>query len=109
MGLRMSAAWGCAGAQHGGAHGRSMGPRTGAQWCCARAHNGAMHRRTMVLCRSAAWGCACGVPRGVHGGGGGASPQAFGVSPAEALTRKILVPGLQARCVASPQAADLAL
>ena len=51
MGLRMSAAWGCAGAQHGGAHGRSMGLRTGAQWCCA----------------GALLGC---VPRGVHGAGG---------------------------------------
>ena len=68
----------------------------GAAWGRARAHNGAAHGRTMVLCRSAAWGCACGVPRGVHGGrGGGASPQAFGVSPAEALTRRILVPGLK--------------
>ena len=48
MGLRMSAAWGCVGAQHGAAHERSMGLRM-----------------------SAAWGCAWGVPRGVHGGGGG--------------------------------------
>ena len=101
MGLRMSAAWGCAGAQHGGAHGRSMGPRTCAQWCCARAHNGAVHERCVGLrlrcAKRRAWG------------GGGASPQAFGVSPAEALTRRILVPGLQARCVASPQAVGLAL
>ena len=51
-------------------------------------------------------GCAKGR---AWGGGGGASPQAFGVSPAEALTRRILVPGLLARCVASPQAVGLAL
>ena len=48
-----------------------MGVRMGAAWGRARAHNGAAHGRTMVLCRSAVWGCACGVPRGVHGGGGG--------------------------------------
>ena len=102
MGLRMSAAWGCAGAQHGGAHGGSMGPRKGAQWCCARAHNGAVQERCVGLCLRCAKGRA-------WGGGGGASPQAFGVPPAEALTRRILVPGLQARCVASPQAVGLAL
>ena len=102
MELRMSAAWGCAGAQHGGAHGRSIRPRTGAQWCCARAHNGAVQER----CRGLRLRCAKGR---AWGRGGGASPQAFGVSPAEALSRRILVPGPQARCVASPQAVGLAL
>ena len=51
MGLRMSVAWGCAGAQHGGCaraqhgavHGRAMVLRTGAQWCCAGALRGAAH------------------------------------------------------------------
>ena len=86
-----------------------MGLRRGAASGSAWAKHGAAHGRTMVLCRSAAWGCACGVRGGVHGGGGGASPQAFGVSPAEALTRRILVPGLHAGCVASPQAVGLAL
>ena len=60
MGLRMSAAWARAGAQHGGAHGRSMGPRAGAQWCCARAHNGAVQERCMGLrlrcAKGRAWG-----------------------------------------------------
>ena len=64
MGLRMSVAWGCAGAQHGGAHGRSMGPCTGAQWCCARAHNGAARERCVGL----RMGCAKGR---AWGGGGG--------------------------------------
>ena len=63
MGLRMSVAWGCAGAQHGGAHGRSMGPCTGAQWCCARAHNGAARERCVGL----RMGCA----KGRAWGGGG--------------------------------------
>ena len=96
----MSAAWGCAGAQHGDTQGRGTGLRKSAAWGCALALRGAAHGRAVVLRRSAAWGCAWGAPRGVHGGGGGASPQAFGVSPAEALTRRILVPGLLARCVA---------
>ena len=40
-------------------------------------------------------GLRMGCAKGRAWGGGGASPQAFGVSPAEALTRRILVPGLQ--------------
>ena len=94
VGLRRGAAWGYAWAQHGAAHGRTMVLRTGAQWCCA----GALRGAAPAVCQGACMG-----------GGGGASPQAFGVSPAEALTRRILVPGLQARCVASPQAVGLAL
>ena len=35
MGLRMSAAWGCALALLGAAQGRSMGPRRGRAWGCA--------------------------------------------------------------------------
>ena len=70
-----------------------MGLCTGALWCCAGALGGAAH----------------GVRQGACWGGGGASPQAFGVSPAEALSGRILVPGLLARCVASPQAVGLAL
>ena len=62
-----------------------MGLRTGALWCCAEALRGAAH----------------GVRQGACMGGGGGSPQAFGVSPVEALTRRILMPGLLARCVAS--------
>ena len=72
-----------------------MGLRTGALWCFAGALRGAAHGVRQGAC--------------MGGGGGGASPQAFGVSPAEALTRRILVPGLLARCVASPQAVGLAL
>ena len=93
VGLRRGAAWGCAWAQHGAAHERTMVLHTGAQWCCAGALRGA----------------AAAVCQGACMGGGGASPQAFGVSPAEALTRGIYVLGLQARCVASPQAVGLAL
>ena len=77
MGLRMSAAWGCAGARHGAAHERSMGLRRGAAWGCASALHGA------------AKGCAWG--------GGGAPHHRLLASPpdAEALTKRLLVPGLQ--------------
>ena len=75
MGLRMSAAWGCAGAQHWGAHGRSMGPRTGAPWCCARAHNGAVQERCVGLRLRCAKGRAWG------GGGGGAPHHRLLASP----------------------------
>ena len=77
-----------------------MGVRMGAAWGRARAHNGAVQERCVGLRLRCAKGRAWG---------GGGSPQAFGVSPAEALTRRILMPRLQARCVASPQAVGLAL
>ena len=96
MELRMSAAWGCAGAQHGGAHGHSMGPRTGTQWCCARAHNDAVQERCVGLRLRCAKGGAWG------GGGGGRLTTGFWRLPCRG-------PGLQARCVASPQAVGLAL
>ena len=66
MGLRMSAARGCAGAQRGGAHGRSRGPRTGAQWCCARAHSGAVQERCVGLRLRCAKGRAWGGGGGPH-------------------------------------------
>ena len=78
-----------------------MGLRMSAAWGCTQARCGAAQERCVGL----RMGCA----KGPVWGGGGASPQAFGVCPAKALTRRILVPGLLARCVASPQAVRLAL
>ena len=66
MGLRMSAAWGCARAPHGAAQGRSMGLRLslsmelrrGAAWGCAWALPRAAQGRSMGLRMSEAWGSA---------------------------------------------------
>ena len=52
MGLRMSAAWGCTGAQHGGAHGRSMELLTGALCCCA----GVLREAAHGVCQGACMG-----------------------------------------------------
>ena len=101
---------GFAGAQHGAALGRCLQLCMGAAWGGAWAQHGAAHERGMGLRMSVAWGCAWGVPRGVHGGGGAPHHRLLASPPdAEALTRRILVPGLQARFVASPQVVGLAL
>ena len=61
MGLRKGAAWGCPGAQHGSAQGRSSGGlHKGAAWGRTRAQQrGAAQGRSVEPRMGAAWGPAC--------------------------------------------------
>ena len=80
----MSADWGSAGAQTGAAQGRRLGLRRGADWGCAG------------QCR--------------RGGGGGASPQAFGDPPRRRAPHQEVIGARASVCArASPQAFGPAL